>query len=177
MKTYLVVTLTCPDRPGIVDRVTEAIAGYSANWEESRMAHLGGEFAGIVKISVPQEEAEAVAAALWGMADDEMTVAVKFTKSGAAESPDEHGLYELRLEGADHEGIVHAVSHYLAGQGVNVEAMDTEVAHAPISATPLFHMAARIKVPAGLSLSDLNANLDRIGEEHGVDIEVRPSQG
>lgn len=177
MKTYLVVTLTCPDRPGIVDRVTEAISGFSANWEESRMAHLGGEFAGIVKISVPQEEAEAVAAALWGMADDEMTVAVKFTKSGASESAGEHGLYELRLEGADHEGIVHTVSHYLAGRGINVETMDTEVVRAPVCGTPLFHMVAQIKVPPELPLPELNANLDHIGEDLGVDIDVRPCQG
>lgn len=176
MKTYLVVTLTCPDRPGIVDRITEAMTGYAANWEESRMAHLGGEFAGIVKISVPQEEAEAVAAALWGMADDQMTVAVKFTQSGASEPSSEHGLYKLRLEGADHEGIVHTVSHYLASRGVNVETMDTEVARAPVCGTPLFHMVAQIKVPRELPLPELNANLDRIGDDLGVDIDIRPCQ-
>jgi len=174
MKTYLVVTLTCRDQPGIVDRVTEAISGHSANWEESRMAHLGGEFAGIIKIGVPEEEAEAVAGALWAMADDEMTVAVKYTKSDTPQPTVEHALYELRLEGADHEGIVHAVSHYLAGQGVNVETMDTELVRAPVCGTPLFHMVAQIKVPPQLPLPELNAGLDDIGHDLGVDIGVRP---
>ena len=56
MKTHLMVTITCPDRPGIVERVTEVIESFSANWEESRMARLGGDFAGIVRVSVPAEK-------------------------------------------------------------------------------------------------------------------------
>jgi len=177
MKTYLVVTLTCPDRPGIVDRITEVIADYSANWEESRMAHLGGEFTGIVMISVPQQEAEAVAEALRALSDEQMTVTVKITRSAASESMAGYVLYSLRLRGADHEGIVHKVSHYLAGHGVNVETMDTEVVRAPMSATRLFHMAAQIKVPTELSLSELNENLELIGHELGVDIEVGSNLG
>jgi glycine cleavage system regulatory protein len=174
MKSYLVVTITCPDRPGIVEQVTEVILRFSANWEESRLARLGGDFAGIVLVSVPEERAEDLSAALRGLADERMSVAVKLTQRVAPASPAGSSLCELRLSGADHEGIVHSVSSYLAGQGINVEAMETEVVLAPISATPLFHMEAQINVPPGLPLSQLQANLERIGEELGVDIEVRP---
>jgi len=174
MKTCLVVTLTCPDRPGIVDRITKVIADSSANWEESRMAHLGGEFAGIVKLSVPEHEAEAVAAALRALADEEMTVAVKITHPEASAPTAGYFLRELRLKGADHEGIVHKVAHYLAEHGINVETMETEVIPAPISAIPLFQMTAQIKVPPGVSLSELAENLELIGHELGVDIEVAP---
>ena len=176
MKTYLVVTLACPDRPGIVEQVTEVIARYSANWEESRMARLGGDFAGIVKISVPEAKAKALADALQSLADDQMTVVVRVGKSAASSSQETSSLYELRLTGADHEGIVHKVAHYLAHQGINVETMETEVAPAPISASPLFRMMARIKAPPDQSLAELNAHLDRIGEELGVDIDVAPWQ-
>ena len=60
MKTYLVVTITCPDRPGIVERLTELLVAHAANWEESRMARLGGDFAGIVKIGVAPESVELI---------------------------------------------------------------------------------------------------------------------
>jgi glycine cleavage system regulatory protein len=69
---------------------------------------------------------------------------------------------------------VHTVSRYLVDQGINVEEMETQVVPAPMSASPLFQMEARIKVPPRLSLADLDANLQRIGEELGVDIEVSP---
>jgi len=177
MKTYLVVTLTCPDRPGIVDRVTEVIADCEANWEESRMAHLGGEFAGIVKISVEEENADRLAQALRSLANDDMTVVVKVTESVAPESSVGSSIYRLNLTGADHEGIVHAVSHYLATQGINVEEMETKVVPAPISATPLFQMQARVTVPQRLPEPELARNLDQLGHELGVDIDITHEEG
>jgi glycine cleavage system regulatory protein len=172
MKTYLVATVTCPDRAGIVERITDVLVGYAANWEESRMARLGGEFAGIALISVPPENAEALADALRALAAEQMTVVVKFTQASTPDARPPHSLYRLRLEGADHEGIVHKVSGTLAHQGINVESMETEVVAAPISGSPLFHMDAQIKVPPEISLDDLRANLEHIGDELGVDITV-----
>ena len=174
MRTYLVVTLTCPDRPGIVEQITEALVGFSANWEESRMARLGGDFAGIVKIGVPQEQAESLAESLRKLGDTETTVTVKIAGEPAGPTLADYALVEFRLVGADHEGIVHTVSRYLVDQGINVEEMETQVVPAPMSASPLFQMEARLKVPPQLSLEDLDANLQRIGEELGVDIEVSP---
>ncbi|MCY2995538.1 MAG: glycine cleavage system protein R [Planctomycetota bacterium] len=177
MKTYLVVTITCPDRPGIVERVTEVMVEFSANWEESRLARLGGDFAGIIKLSVPPEKAEALAQSLRALADDQLGVLVKTTQSLAADPLAGYALYELRLVGADHEGIVHRVASYLASQGINVENLETEMVLAPMSAAPLFQMQAQIKVPPGLPLTELGANLDRIGDELGVDIEVHRCTG
>lgn len=171
MKTYLVVTITCPDRPGIVERITEVLVQQAANWEASRMARLGGHFAGMVLVSVAPDKADPLAAALRVLADEQMTVVVKVTQP-AADASASGTLYELRLTGADHEGIVHKVSAYLASQGINVEAMETEVVPAPVTATPLFQMEAQINVPPGLTVTELRGNLDRIGDELGVDIEV-----
>jgi glycine cleavage system regulatory protein len=171
VKTYLVVTITCPDRPGIVERITEVLVAQEAIWEESRLARLGGDFAGIVLISVAPAKAETLAVALRALGSEQMTVVVKPTQP-AADTVAGGTLYDLRLTGADHEGIVHKVSAYLASQGINVETMETEVVPAPMSATPLFQMEAQIKAPARLTLADLQENLERIGDELGVDIEV-----
>jgi glycine cleavage system regulatory protein len=175
MKSILVVTLTCADRPGIVDEITEVISAHAANWEESRMAHLGGEFAGIVKISVPAERADALTAALRALESNGIAVVVKATQAPPVETSEGHAICEIQLTGADHEGIVHAVSHFLASQGINVEAMETQVVPAPITATPLFQMHAQIKVPQRLSQGELSSGLDHLAHELGVDIEVRPT--
>ena len=60
----LVLTLIGPDRPGIVEAVAEPIAAHGGNWLESRMAHLGGQFAGILRVEVPDANAAALAEAL-----------------------------------------------------------------------------------------------------------------
>ena len=85
-------------------------------------------------------------------------------------------LYALHLTGADHEGIVHKVSAYLAAQGINVESMETKVTRAPMSAAPLFRMDAVIKVPLELSLDELDSSLQQIGESLGVDIDIQVAQ-
>ncbi|MFW6171061.1 MAG: glycine cleavage system protein R [Planctomycetota bacterium] len=174
MKTYLVVTMTCPDRPGIVEAVTEQVLSHSANWEDSRMARLGGDFAGIILLSVDETHAEELKQALLNLSDDETTVTVKATREMPATPSPEERLFQLGLSGADHEGIVHKVSAYLANQGINVESMESNVAPAPMSASPLFHMTATIKVPGGVNLEQLSKNLDHIGDEEGVDIHVKP---
>lgn len=174
MRSHLIVTITCPDRPGIVERITEALVGHSANWEESRFARLGGDFAGIVRLSVPRENAAALTAALTAMADNDLAVLVKQGQAPAALEWQSHRLCGLRLSGADHEGIVHKVAAYLASRHINVDTMETEVVCAPMSAAPLFQMVARIQVPPGLPLDDLTADLQQIGDELGVDIEISP---
>ncbi len=45
---------------------------------------------------------------------------------------------------------------------------------APVTAAPLFQMQARIRVPPRLPLAELRANLERIGDEQGVDIVLAP---
>jgi glycine cleavage system regulatory protein len=103
MKTYLVVTITCPDRPGVVEQITELVLSHSANWEDSRMARLGGDFAGIVLISVSDERAGSLTQALQALANDSTTVAVKATHDPPATPAASHHLLDLSLTGADHE--------------------------------------------------------------------------
>jgi glycine cleavage system regulatory protein len=175
MKNYLVVTVTCPDRPGVVEQITAALTQFAANWEESRMARLGGQFAGIAKISVPEADTEGLTRALQALNNDQMTVVVKPTDVSVPEAPPGYQLFDLHLAGADHEGIVHKVAAYLVDHGINVETMETEIVRAPITAAPLFQMDARIRVPQTLSVDVFRQNLGEIGDELGVDIEVAPA--
>jgi glycine cleavage system regulatory protein len=172
MKSFLVITITCPDRPGIVERVTDVVVAHSGNWEESRLARLGGDFAGIVMVSVPPDRADELTTALLSLTHDEMTVAVKRASPLVPAMREGHVLCVLRLGGADHEGIVHDVSAYLAKHGINVESMETEIVAAPMSAAPLFHMEAQLDVPPSLTIDALRENLRLIGDQLGVGIEI-----
>jgi glycine cleavage system regulatory protein len=156
--------------------VTDVVLAHGGNWEESRLARLGGHFAGIVMVSAPPERADELTAALAALANDEMTVAVKDTTPVAPATHAGHTPCSLRLEGADHEGIVHDVTAYLAEQGVNVEAMQTGVTSAPMTATPLFRMEAQLHVPSSLTLDTLQTNLQQIAEQLGVDIDIAPAE-
>ena len=56
MQRALVMTVIGQDRPGLVDTIAGLVAGHAGNWLESRMSRLGGQFAGILRVEVPEEQ-------------------------------------------------------------------------------------------------------------------------
>ena len=61
---HLVLTVVGDDRAGLVSALAHTIAGHGGNWEQSELAELAGAFAGIVLVSVPDEQQHALTAAL-----------------------------------------------------------------------------------------------------------------
>ena len=60
----LVMTLIGADRPGLVRSVAATVTEHGANWLESRMARLAGQFAGILRVDVPENRADGLVQAL-----------------------------------------------------------------------------------------------------------------
>ena len=52
------MTLIGPDRPGLVEELSATVACHQGNWEESRMAHLSGNFAGMLRIQCQEDTYE-----------------------------------------------------------------------------------------------------------------------
>ena len=170
MESCLVVTITSPDKPGIVEKVTAVIVHHSGSWLESRMARLGGDFAGIVRVCVPANRVADLIDSMENLSDDELTVTVRPVGEFTTAQTGSRTTHTLAVEGADHEGIVHNLVRILARDGINVERMDTELDHAPMSATPLFRMNAKIQVPPATSTTQLQERLEAIGDRLGIDI-------
>jgi glycine cleavage system transcriptional repressor len=169
---HLVVTVTGPDRPGIVQRLAEVLVAHGGNVESSRMAQLGGEFAAVLLASVPDGNADALVSHLAELEREGLQVLARPT----TRRPDAFAgyvPYRVSLAGADHRGILHAVADFLAGQGVNIESLDTEVANAPETGAALFSMEALVQAPPALSLKELRRRLGEVADRFGVDIDVR----
>ncbi|MBU6397962.1 MAG: hypothetical protein KJS74_07260, partial [Rhodospirillales bacterium] len=115
--TSLVVSLAGPDRPGLVNSLSERITAGGGSWLESRLAHLAGTFAGIILVRVPDEKAKALAAALAAMQESGLAVTI-LTGTESAPLPEQ---VTLELLGNDRPGIVREVTQTLRGLGVNIE--------------------------------------------------------
>jgi len=96
------------------------------------------------------------------------------TVPGYIETPPGWLPYQIEVEGADHEGIVHEVARYLSARGINIESMETGVTAAPLSGTPLFTMTALVAVPPGLADQGWQAALEEMGNQLNVEITVSP---
>lgn len=166
------MTIIARDRPGIVELISRVVSDHGGNWLESRMAHLGGQFAGILSISIPPDSRPALEQTLAGLREKGITVT---TQADDAEPAPAEGLSaELRLVGNDRPGIVRQIARALAEAGVNVEELSTECVSAPMSGEPLFQAEARVKLPAGCAPGDLSAALEKIANDLMVDLTFQP---
>jgi glycine cleavage system regulatory protein len=167
MRTSLVVTIIGNDRPGIVERLSDAVLAAGATWEESRMARLAGKFAGILRISLAAAEAERLAAALRAMSSEGLTVVVE--SSGEAPAGTSRSI-RLELVGNDHPGIIRDISKVLAQSQVNIEELETGVTSAPMSGEQLFRARAQLRLPPSVTTEWLRSRLETLAGELMVDV-------
>jgi glycine cleavage system transcriptional repressor len=174
MKNQMLVTVVGEDKPGIVARLTEVFVKHGANLEESRMSILGGEFAAIVLITLPEGRLDGLKQELSRLTNETLVITTKTTQPLDPNRFAGYSSYEISLNGADHEGIVHKVSGFLRDRSINIQSLDTDVVSAPVSGSPLFRMRAIVQVPPSTSLADLKNRLNQIGDQESVDILVVP---
>ncbi len=171
MRTSLVLTLIGDDRPGLVEQLSDRILATGANWEESRMARLAGKFAGLLRVSVDADRADALAAALAALEIGGLKVVVE--RSAHAEAG-ESRLINLEVVGHDRPGIVRDISRVLAQHQVNIEELESGVSSAPMSGEPLFRARASLRIPPGVSVDRLRGVLEALAGELMVDVALEP---
>ena len=174
MRTNVVLTLTGPDRIGIVEQVTDALLQVGGNVESSRMARLGGEFAIIALVATSGEGRASVESALDSLVAAGYRVTVTGTDATAGAAQAGWRPYKIAVQGADHEGIIHEIAAGLSRSGVTIESMETGVAEAPVSGAPLFWMSALVAAPPQLTEAGWIAQLHAAAEQSNVDVDVSP---
>jgi len=163
----LVLTLIGPDQPGIVGSVSEVVAAHGGNWLGSRMAHLGGKFAGVLCIEVAEERADALEAALARLAVDGLRIVVE--RDVPAEGPRRQAM-RIELLGLDRPGLLHEVTALLAARRANVEELATDRTVAAHSGDRMFRADIRVAVPDDLDASALRDGLERLAADLMVEI-------
>lgn len=170
---YFVFTAVGPDRVGLVDDITDYLEKKKCNILESRMASLGGEFAVIMLLQGPKAGFKEISGNLGMLAETiECSVDIKQTSIENRR----HGWkpYVINVSSIDAPGIVHALTSVLHSLGINIEDLNADTVAAPWTGTPMFHLKARISVPAGVSLSSLRGSLNILETEKDMDIDIKP---
>ena len=168
--TDLVLTLIGPDRPGLVQAVAGIVAEHGGNWLESRMTHLAGKFAGILRAELPPDKVQPALAALAALESRGLKVIAE-AASTTSRGPGDRSM-DLELVGLDRPGIVREISQLLAASGVNVEELITNRTSAPMSGDMLFEARAHVRVPATIDLASLRAGLERLASDLVVEVKL-----
>lgn len=170
---HLVLTVIAPDKPGLVEKLAQCVAGHGGNWLESRMSRMAGQFAGILRVAVPAEAYDELVQALQALTAQGIRVVV--AESGIEPSCTWKPIH-LDLVGNDRPGIVRDITRLLSELGINLERFTTEVAPAPMSSEPLFHAEALLAVPLGLTLDTLQTRLEALADDLMVELKLRPEE-
>lgn len=171
MHVTLVLTVIGRDRPGLVENLARIVADHDGNWLESRMSRLGGEFAGILRLTVNGDREEELRSHLADLAPTGLAVLVRRDEV-VAEAPTR--LVLLELTGHDRPGIVRQVATTLAAHGANVEELDTTCGSAPMSGEPLFQARVQVALPAACDLEHLRSDLEQVAAGLLVELSLEP---
>lgn len=159
------------DRPGIVAAVTRVLLDLEGNVEDSQMSILRGHFAVMLIVALPEtaspEELESRLSAVrqeLGLEAIAVSPVDELADSGPRPS------HVLSVYGADHPGIVHAVSSALAERKISITDLETRVAGEERS--PIYVML--MEIAAGdADLEELREALGEIGDRERLDVSLR----
>ena len=173
------MTVIGQDQPGLVEAISAAVDQHQGNWEESRMARLAGQFAGILKIEIEPSQLSCFKTALEALtakglnvhivdqADSNTTLEAANTETGRR--------IKLELVGNDQEGIVHRISSTLAAHKINVESFESHCESAPWSGEKLFKATAELTAPPDMNTEALQSDLEKIAAALMVDFTLNQS--
>jgi glycine cleavage system transcriptional repressor len=156
------------DRPGIMAGVTGVLLRHGVNIEDSQATILRGHFTLMLVIAVPAEVApekleEDLMAAGRGLGLDALLLS---PIEAAARAPEPSHI--VTVYGADHPGIVHAVTSALAEREVDVTDLQTKLSD------ELYVLLLEVALPAGLASSEVERVLTEVARDQGVELTVRP---
>jgi len=160
------------DRPGIVAEMTGTLLRHGVNLADSQMAILGGHFAtmlvletsGAIDLKALRDDLESSRSKL-------ELEAVSLSEIDAAQARIDDPSHVITLYGADHPGIVNAVTAALAERGVNITDLDTHLVGEETE--PVYMMILEVALPDGLSGNELEVFLREIAGEQKLELAVR----
>lgn len=168
--SYLLLSISGHDRPGIVRDVSEALLNLNANIEDSSMTSLRGRFTMMLIVQMPDGDGLGTLKASLAELEQRTGLTVQsqpISEEEASSVPQEPDCV-ITVSGADRVGIVHAVTDVLANQGVSIVDVSTRAREKEQG--DIYMMA--LEVVTDGKAESLRAPLAVVAEELGVDVEL-----
>jgi glycine cleavage system transcriptional repressor len=155
------------DRPGIVAGLTGVLLRHGANVEDSQATILRGHFTLMLVVEAPESADVAAFEADLGATAREVGIEALMVSPIEAVAPAPEPSHIVTVYGADHPGIVHAVTTVLAERGVDITDLQTKLGE------DLYVLLLEVAVPQGGDTAALEAALAGVAREQGVDLTLR----
>ncbi len=164
----LILTLISEDRPGIVDKVASVIHLHDGSWMESRMTQMAGKFVGIVRVTCPIVNIDAMTGALADLSEAGIRITVE---EGQTSEISTETYVAVNITANDRLGIVREVANCLAALNINLEDLQTDCSTAAMSSSAMFHASFLTVIPEDVTVEDVIAALESLSDDLMVDID------
>lgn len=170
MEKHLILSVISKDHPGIVKEIAGTVKDHGGNWLESSLNRLAGKFAGVIRISVPEQNLGELKQALSLLSKQAITV---YVEELLKEEPRSNGLQAcFSAIGPDRSGIVKEISLAFAQHQINLESLSTNRSSAPHTGDPIFEAEGELTIPTETQLDDLYEQLEKIADQLAIDIHL-----
>jgi glycine cleavage system regulatory protein len=170
MDRSFIFAIIGPDRPGLVELMSDIVIAHKGNWLDSRMASLADHFVGVARVTIPERSAEDFADALKGLEQTGLRVMLEPADTVAPKVLSKK--LSMHLMGHDRPGIVREISRVLNEHGVNISELNTGAAGGPMSGETIFRANAELDLPPNLSVDNLKRDLEALSHEIMVDLDL-----
>ena len=170
MHVSLIITIIATDRPGLVNSISEVLEDHNGNWTESRMAHLAGKFAGLLQVSIDENDLESLTNALNDIQTNDLNILIEKAETTNKPTPTKTLTIEILCQ--DRIGIINDVTEELAKLNVNIEELDSNVKEASMSGGMLFSAELKLGLPEGVDADAVEDCLEKLSDQLMIDINL-----
>lgn len=168
MQTNMILTVLGVDRTGLVQELSELLTAHQGNWTESRMVHLGGQFAGLLQVTLPSAQLDSLKTAMAKLQTKGLQI--QLAEAELVEPEAEPESLRIELLGLDRPGIIRDITAQLAALKVNIEELFTEQRLAPMSGEVLFFADLILSLPKDVSAEQVQNKLEDLSDQLMVDM-------
>jgi glycine cleavage system regulatory protein len=163
----LVLTVIGQDKKGLVNQLSKICLENEANWMGSNLSYLSGYFAGVIELTVSDQNLEKLVSALESM--DELKITIHHCEHTLAE---ENQQIELVITGNDRKGIVQELTSVINHKGANIISFVSKHQSAPNWGGDLFNAIAKVSLPKDMDANVVIEALEHIATDIIVDVEL-----
>ena len=160
MNTTFIVSLAGKSRPGLLQDLAHFTHEHGGKWLSSKVSHLEGHLAAILKIELPEAQLEAVQNQFKAQAN--MSVQFDLVNDVLATPASQ---IRLVIDAKDRLGLIKEITNTLDEQNVTVIEMECARLNVTGLGTSVFTANLELGLPEGCQSNDVIDNLKSLGDD------------
>lgn len=173
METYLVLSATGKDRPGLVDELSHVVSECGCRIGESRMAVLGSDFAAIMLVRGNWNAVAKLEQSLTRLGE-RLAMRIHGQRTEARVDTDNLVPYGIEVVAIARPGIVHDVANFFSRRDINIEDIYSSNYPAPHTGALMFSLHVTVGIPSDVSIATVRGEFMDFCDELNLDAMMAP---